>query len=89
MSCLSGEECTVFGTFLSFVAFLSLPSSSDQQDQHQNRPRRGVIIPPPDWPDWARAGRAGCQVLVCDESMAATLTQDADHRRQREHLLPA
>lgn len=55
-----GEECTVVGIFFDF--FLSFPCpfpSSDQQDQHQSRPRRGVIIPPPDWPDWARAGRAG------------------------------
>lgn len=59
MLCLSGEECTVVGIF-SISSFLSLPfPSSDQQDQHQSRPRRGVIIPPPDWPDWARAGRAG------------------------------
>lgn len=46
-----GEERTVFG--------LSLSSSSDQQDQQQSRPRRGVITRCPPGPTGRGTGRAG------------------------------
>lgn len=57
-----------------FGIFHSLFLPSDQHDQHQSRPRRGVIFPS------LRLARLGkgrpselvVQVLVCDESMAAT-----------------
>lgn len=88
MSCLSGEECTVIGTFFSFIPSFPCPPRRISKISIKAARAAASSSRRPTGPTGQGQAEAGCQVLVCDESMAATLTQGADHRRQREHLLP-
>ena len=82
----------MFGIFHSL--FLSCPVllPSDQHDQHQSRPRRGVIFPSL---RLARLGKGRPSELVVGRfwfatnrwQLHSTLTQDAD-QRQWEHVTP-
>lgn len=60
----------IHSRFLSYLSISTISVKAARAAASSSRP--------PDWPDWARARRAYEQVWVCDESMAATLTQDAD-----------